>query len=195
MIDAMLRNVKTMHRPARTHKKLQEARKHVCYEIWMLISTAHILASGTLGKEEVLKNAVMESFVIHTRSLLDFLYPTDRAQDTDILASDFLPPGQWDDERPDKSQLLATAQRRANKEIAHLTYDRLDVTAETKPWKFVEISHEVERVFTVFRKLAKWDVTPSHPRPLPVVSVTSSTMSSTFSEISEAFPFFPPPRP
>ncbi len=34
--------------------------------------------------------------------------------------------------------------------MAHLTYERLKVTAETKPWRFVEIATEVNRVMKIF---------------------------------------------
>ena len=41
---------------------------------------------------------------------------------------------------------------RVGKEVAHLTYARLDVTAEAKAWPFVELFNEVHEVFNVFLK-------------------------------------------
>ena len=36
------------------------------------------------------------------------------------------------------------------KEIAHLTYSRLDVVSDEKPWPFVDIAKDMIKVFDVF---------------------------------------------
>lgn len=71
--------------------------------------------------------------------------------------------------RPIISESLKRTRKRAHKEVAHLTYARLKVTPETKPWHFVSIAHEIQTVFEVFLKNVPGD--NLHPiwqsNPLP----------------------------
>jgi hypothetical protein len=116
----------------------------------MLVAVANVLALGIFGEAPV-NNALLESFVIHVRALMDFLYAPENAQADDVLAEDFFQsPELWTNLRPTLSELLSEAKRRAGKEIAHLTYARLHVTPETKPWHFVQIANELSAVINVF---------------------------------------------
>jgi hypothetical protein len=140
-----------MPRKPRSDKELQEASNHLYYEVWMLASLAQAMASG-IANNGWLKNALLESFVIHVRGVLDFIY-NDTPQPDDVAAQDYFPSAEaWLNIRPQLSELLRTAKGRAGKEIAHLTYARLDVTPDTKPWPFVEIAKEVNVVISVFLK-------------------------------------------
>jgi len=46
--------------------------------------------------------------------------------------------------------VLIQAKRRAGKEVAHLTYARLDVTPETKLWPFIKIANEIAEIIDTF---------------------------------------------
>ena len=121
------------------------------YEVWMLSSLAQAIASG-IASQGWLTNALLESFVIHVRGVMDFLY-NDTPKSDDVVAQDFFPSAEdWIKIRPQLSELLRTAKKRAGKEVAHLTYSRLAVTHETKPWPFVAIADEVASVMKVFLK-------------------------------------------
>jgi hypothetical protein len=52
--------------------------------------------------------------------------------------------------RSELTELLKLSKWRAGKEVAHLTYERLEVTPETKPWPFVQIANEITSVINVF---------------------------------------------
>lgn len=138
----------------RTSRELDDLRKAsdlLHYEIWMLRSLANGLASD-IAWERPIANALLESFVIHFRVLMYFLYPTNAKPD-DIIAEDFFDtPERWSEIRPQLSESLRHAKRRADKEVAHLTYARLDVTPETKPWQFVEIADEISKIIDIFLK-------------------------------------------
>ena len=137
-----------MIRKQRSDCELQEASKHLHYEVDMLLGTARLLAAGVRG--DVLSNAVVESFIIHTRVLLDFLYD-ERPRSDDVVASDYFTDRQdWISKRPAMSSTLTKVDRRVGKEVAHLTYVRNEVTDEMKKWPFVEIANEVQRVVAVF---------------------------------------------
>lgn len=137
-----------MNTTRRADDVLKTASAHVHYEFWMLASTANALASG-IAVQGWLPNALLESFVIHLRALSDFLYAKEARPD-DVLAGDFFAPEGWSKLRPVESELLKKARLRAHKEIVHLTYARLNVTPETKPWMFIEIANAMHSVLEVF---------------------------------------------
>jgi len=140
-----------MARTARKIEELQESSNHLFYEVWMLTSVANGLASGIAGQGPI-ANALLESFVIHVRAIMDFLY-AEKPQSDDVIAEDFfVSPEQWTRIRPALSDVLSQAKRRAGKEVAHLTYARLDVTPESKGLRFIEIAKEVAAVVDIFLK-------------------------------------------
>lgn len=122
---------------------------HVRYEIEMWCSVRDVLGDHLWRDVEgdYLKrtsmNALIESFTIHTRALIDFLY-TESPRKSDVVVTDFFTPDEWqamltapEPEPPwstavprnvrsqAHSPVLRDARARTNKEIAHLTYDRL----------------------------------------------------------------------
>jgi len=146
-----------MVRKVRSLEELREASNHLHYEIMMLVAVANGLASGIFG-EGPITNALLESFVIHVRAVMDFLYAPENAQTDDVIAEDFFQtPESWAQLRPGLSELLSQAKPRAGKEVAHLTYARLDVKPETKPWQFVQIASEISTVINVFLQNAPKD--------------------------------------
>ena len=115
----------------------------------MLTSLANGIGSGVAGQGPI-ANALLESFVIHVRAVMDFLY-NDSPQPDDVIAEDyFTSPDEWRKVRPDLTELLKSSKRRAGKEVAHLTYARLDVTPETKPWAFIQIANEISSIINIF---------------------------------------------
>jgi len=138
-----------MPRTKRTDAELQEASNHLRYEFSMLGSVAQAIASG-MSSNGWLLNALLESFVIHFRNLLDFFYPTENAKNDDVLAEDYFDDGAWNKIRPALSDAMAQGKIRAHKEIAHLTYARLQVTPESKNWKFIDITNELNEIMEVF---------------------------------------------
>jgi hypothetical protein len=136
----------------RTVEELKEVSGHLHYEIAMLMSLAQGLASGIAGQGTI-ANALIESFVVHLRCVLDFLYASSKRRDDDVVAQDYFDePATWETLRPAISTKLSKARNRAGKEMAHLTYARLEVTPEAKPWPFVELTSEISEVLGIFLK-------------------------------------------
>src|SRR6266542_3035922 len=55
--------------------------EHLWYEVWMFFQTGKVLPNGvTSPKVDFIENAILESFAIHLRNLLDFFYPNDRSK-------------------------------------------------------------------------------------------------------------------
>jgi len=96
-----------------------------------------------------LNNALIESFVVHFRNIIDFLY-VDRPRPTDVVASDFFDPAAWESRRPPLSGTLDTARRRANKELAHLTTDRIPGAPSEKIWDFDGLANELRPILRLF---------------------------------------------
>jgi hypothetical protein len=145
-----------MTRANRSREELLAASDHLHYEIQMFRTLALAMASGISGQGP-LNNALLESFTVHTRALLDFLYAAKPRPD-DVIAEDFLPPDEWLAQRPVKSKLLEGIHLRVGKEVAHLTYARQAVTEETKVWHFAQIAKEVTAAVNKFLALVPRDL-------------------------------------
>ena len=97
---------------------------HVFYEIEQML-----LASERKSSEQWLNNALLESTLLHARSLVHFFDDTTR-KGKDVLSTDF-----------GFSRcgpcISAADKERLDKELAHLTYARLDrATNEDRTWDY-----------------------------------------------------------
>jgi hypothetical protein len=138
-------------RQQRSREELVEASKHVAYEAWMLEQTGSVLISGLFGDGPA-KNALLESWTIHARALWFFAF-ADKSMPDDVLAEDFFsddPQQQWNTLRGDEPPILEVVRRRVGKEIAHLTYARLQVTPEAKHWNIRAITEALSTMMRTF---------------------------------------------
>ena len=150
-----------MTRMQRSSETLQTASEHLSYELWMFNSLAQAMMSGVFG-QGALNNAILESFTFHARILLDFLYAENPKPDDVIAEHYFDAPADWLAVRPNKSELLKSIHKRVGKEVAHLTYARLGITAEEKQWQFAQILNEMNAVFKIFQaNVSKEKLAPS----------------------------------
>ena len=141
-----------MNRIKRTKEELQKASGHLFYEVWMFTSLAKGMSSGVFN-EGIINNALLESFTVHARVLLDFLFAENPRRD-DVIAEDyFSSPDEWSKIRANKSDKLKNLHGRVGKEIAHLTYFRQIITPDLKEWNFIEIANEINSVFNIFLEL------------------------------------------
>jgi len=134
----------------RTDTELHEAANHVDYELQMLNAMVLLLSSahGATAMRQAVANACLESFVLHVRNLIDFLYPPASPKPDDILSDQYVRDEvTWRTCRPAKTPLLLDAETRVNKLAAHLTYSRLQLD---KTWKFSDIRADLCRVITCF---------------------------------------------
>lgn len=128
---------------------LEEAAKHLFYEVWMLDKNVEFLESATPPDGPSPNyNARLESFLVHLRSLIDFFYKEPR--DDDMGAVQFLPDSK-DWTPPDSERkALREARSRTNKELAHLTHDRVGKTLSEKEWDFPDLHARIWRVMERF---------------------------------------------
>lgn len=143
-----------MPRGERAAQELKEfAEEHLAYEAEMLFASAQELAEGKHPQH--ITNALLESFTIHLRALIDFFWGQYPARKDDALAEDFFEhPSHWKEKKPDFPAALELARNRANKEIAHLTYERLNIKPEAKVWPVAEMANAMRSALIVFAKSA-----------------------------------------
>ena len=133
----------------RTVEELKGALKQLNkYEVWMLRSLANILDIDNKGTG-VIHNALVESFLIHARILIEFLYKDQPYQDTVRASQYFTSKSPWKSIQPPKTELLEKTEKDAHKYLAHLTYTRLQ---EKKQWPYIKIANDIKAVLQVFYK-------------------------------------------
>ena len=124
--------------------------EHLAYEIAMLLGTAEELQ--TAPESDITKNALLESFAIHARSLFAF-YFGGRRYCSDVIAQDYV--DDWNTVRPGISPILNDVKSRTDKEIVHLTTERMPGIQLLKNWNYGDISHEFHNVTRIFIQHAK----------------------------------------
>ena len=130
--------------------QLQEmSREHISYEIQMFVFTASKVRAG--GMDTLENNAMLETFLLHARCLLDFLYPPATPRSDDVLANDFFEdPSILRRALPATLPMSSYLKSRTGKEVAHLTYERLNVTPTQKVWNFGEIHDQLGKALAIF---------------------------------------------
>jgi hypothetical protein len=135
-------------RPFSNDYLLKYSHEHVYYEFDMLLGLSDLwtrvgrISAPSDDDALRIKNALVESSVIHVRNVVDFLY-IDNPGETDVVAADFYAPGAWKAERPASSSVLDRAKRRANKEIAHLSSSRMAGEPPEKLWNFPALAKDL----------------------------------------------------
>ena len=133
----------------KTSNELMLASEHLGYEINMFYGTIQLLIENG-NKQTILSNILLESMTLRIRILLHFFYP-EKAQKDDILAEHFFDiPYDWIKVRGDMPNVLKEVKLRVGKEIAHLTYERQNITYEEKKWNFKELLVAIDKLTNIF---------------------------------------------
>ena len=106
---------------------------HIYYEIDML----HRTSLRLLGREDgVYNNALVESYALHLRNMIEFLYLSPK-RDDDVNALHYVKSkSAWLEARgKEPPPGLAAAKIRADKQVAHLTKRRFADGAPEKLWR------------------------------------------------------------
>ncbi len=126
------------------------ADEHLRYEFDMLAASTGILGAlpPQLPEDVVsfaLRNGLLNTFAIHSRNLIDFLYSRSKGKDkpTDIVIEDYADDATVATHLLPITPLLDSAIVKANKQAAHLTKERIDFEHEGKEWQFIAIADQV----------------------------------------------------
>lgn len=126
-----------------TDEELREfADEHLYYEIEMALFAGPLAlryANPASVEEQVIKNALLESFVTHIRVLKEFFYD-ERGRPDDVIADDYVDdPEAWHQARGPLPEVLARAARRTGKGVVHLTRGRVVAHPSEKEWVPAEL--------------------------------------------------------
>ena len=125
------------------------ARRHLSYEIKMLRETAAALQGKGIGPRGF-RNAMLETFLIHYRNLLDFFYADQRRTVAhDVSAADYvIDPRGWKERRPRMDREATAGRERVNAQLAHLTYRRLKY--RQRNWSDRRMLRQIEELIEQF---------------------------------------------
>lgn len=138
------------------------SREHLYHEITMLYEVTLKLAKKEA--DPLSGNALIESFGIHAAIILDFMFNKKKKSD-DAVASDYIiDKEKWKKTISGYRKKLNFIYRRRDKELAHLSYERLKVTETTKQWSFVAICREISDIVDYFIEASDKAIT--HPNVL-----------------------------
>lgn len=127
--------------------------EHIRYEMQQLINATDAI-TRQLPIYNGLQYMILESFAIHLRNLISFLYPYAK-RENDVCAEDFFNDlNAWHNVRPTMSLALEHAKNRADKEVGHLTTLRQFGTPESKKWDVTLLIDEVMPILKLFCKTA-----------------------------------------
>lgn len=126
------------------------SREHLAYEVQMFLAAAGFLELRIAAQDDnsgwFLRNAQLEAAVLHGRNLVDFLYPRGSFRPDDLVANHFYPgPSAFPVIDPISPE-LEKFRARADKEMAHLTTQRLAGTPPEKAYDEVAFIHLVARL-------------------------------------------------
>lgn len=132
--------------PMTQSEKVRFSREHLKHEVFMFLSLALELrpvweSPGSPGPGQVTENAHLDSFVIHTRALMDFFFPRGRAEHEDVIAAHYV-----DDPSVFHKSLtpaLDLGRTKADKYLAHLSPSRPYAGEPEKPWDIDGIRNEM----------------------------------------------------
>ena len=100
-------------------------------------------------------NMALETFVIHWRALIEFFYTEGKKwPDDDMRAYDFTDKNRWKEARGNIPSCINNLNRRAGKEMAHLTSSRKYGTPPEKKWPYKDMKKHLEGVIKLFVKEA-----------------------------------------
>jgi len=158
-------------------KELREASEHIAYEMKILFAIE--LELGKSNEEGVNHNALLESFAVHSRILIHFFW-SEKPRKDDMVATQFVKNvEEWKKIRPKKTELLEEVEFKAKKQVAYLTFKRLDYDFENKGWYYEANHNELYMCSILFLKNIDTDLIGQSLKEM----MSSANKSSVFSNL------------
>lgn len=169
--------------------ELRRIWEHVAYEIGMFAYCQERLAQTSYRQGE--RSALLEAYAVHARALFDFLFHVPAMADRPVLAVHFVRDLEaWRYAKGKTPRVLDQLKTRVGTEVAHLTYDRLEVGPEAKGWDIPEISKALRGALATFLAHARDEFPPivigpeAVPDALVVATGTDHASSTHFTMTS-----------
>jgi len=138
------------------HPKAQGIATYVQYE-WRMVKA--IAEKSPYTGEWVIKYALIDSFLMHARAIKDFLYGEDKAKFPDdvVAVHFFVDSSVWLRSRPPMGDYLRDNDKRLNKMIAHISYERPQWRGKSKGWQIGTIRAQLEPAWNAFHEMLPAD--------------------------------------
>ena len=146
-------------------KLLDYSGEHLFHELNMFWQLAGIIPKMDRG---FMLSALLESFALHLRNLIDFFYNRTAPKNYVIARHFFDLPSNW---TPNITPKLGKACTRANEEVSHLTQGRKSGDTPDKLWDAAGLFKEIETVAKDFG--AKASKKKLHPRVLAFLNLSN----------------------
>ena len=104
---------------------------HILYEIEMLLNLPSVRGTN------LVEYAILESRLIHARNLKNFFEAVRQKYPDDVLPGDF----GFDAKSVD---IPINISKRFNKDLAHISYSRLNQTPETQKWTYADFINPIK---------------------------------------------------
>jgi len=126
--------------------ELQCAPALFLYELRVFLAATSFLQDPAVQNNPSLKNAILESALLHSRNILDFFCAKESSID-DISAGHFVKNADGTPWTSFKLSFLISCKGDINKSLSHLTYTRV----KFKPsWNMTKIRQEIEDAYSEF---------------------------------------------
>ncbi len=133
------------------------AEQHIQYEYDMLLWSSRILGVFRVKPfgyiSHTIHDALLNTFAIHSRNLLGFLFdgPRNALRDNSISIENYIDITTLDEIRPPISDSIDLVFKKAGKQVAHLTTERIEYEAsfDEKAWHFVGILKEIMNLLSI----------------------------------------------
>ncbi len=139
---------------------IQFAGEHLRYEIEMLYGVSRLIKEGRA--DGVIYNALLESFVLHTSVILDFFYKLPMNPQEAKATHYIRDLEDWRQALPPYDKYFIRFNKKRNREVMHLSYDRLKVEWVEKVWDFTRLNVQLRKIIDLF--LTKADPALLHPK-------------------------------
>jgi hypothetical protein len=139
----------------RTAEEINQLRSHIEYEMWMIKETADYLTEHGHRVGESDMNAYLESFLLHTVTMVNFYFPGGQDHIHDFVAHDFVP--NWSD-HVDISDQLVRIRQSADRGLGRLSYRSLELPTKKQ---LAAIYAELDSFRSRFELLLKTQDKPS----------------------------------
>ena len=126
--------------------------EHFNYEVEQMFFAANELANfGDPMKNILLFNTFLEAWVLHFRNITEFLYRKSSKWEDQTLAIKYVRYWFSDNICPKIRRLLENGWSKADKQIAHLSSDRVKIAdAGNKPWQYKELTLQLIDTINLF---------------------------------------------
>ena len=138
---------------------INQLRSHIEYEMWMIKETVDYLTKHSHRVGESNMNAYLESFLLHSVTMVNFFFPPGRDQIQDFVAYDFIP--DWSD-NVDLSDQLNRIRESADRGLGRLSYRSLELPSKKH---LAAINTELDSLRSKFEMLLKTEEEPPEEPP------------------------------